>query len=234
MSTPNTWQAIDAHTWLYDDGGVRFFLLEGTERALLIDSGMNTRNARDLAEAQTRLPVSLFNTHLDMDHAGSNAQFEQFLVDPAELVNCRQPLTSGQIIPVYDGDVIDLGDRPLEAIALPGHTPGSLALLDKKTGMLFSGDPIQRDGQIFMFGPLRNFPAYIHSLRRLLTRKAEITAIYPSHAACPIPPEAIDEVLAGAERIERGECPYTLHDLFGTTVRVYDVGTTRFLGENKE
>ena len=229
MTAQNNWTPIDAHTWIYEDGGVRFFLLEGTEQALLIDSGMNTHNARDLAQAQTDLPVRLFNTHADMDHVGSLDQFEQFYIDPAELVNLRVSIKAEQVLPVYDGDVIDLGGRPLEAIALPGHTPGSLALLDKNNGWLFSGDPIQRDGNIFMFGPMRNLPAYILSLERLRKRKHEIQAIYPSHAACPIPPEAIDEVLEGARRIECGECPYARRDMFGTTVRVYDAGTTRFL-----
>ena len=73
---------------------------------------------------------------------------------PAELVNYKLPHPSQKIVPVYDGDVIDLGERELLAIALPGHTPGSTALLDKNSEMLFSGDPIQ-DGHIFMFGEMR-------------------------------------------------------------------------------
>ena len=40
----------DASTWIFDEAGVRFFLLAGTERALLIDSGMMTRNAKELAD----------------------------------------------------------------------------------------------------------------------------------------------------------------------------------------
>lgn len=233
MERQDNWQRIDENTWQYDDGGVRLFLLEGADRALLVDSGMNTRNARELAEARTALPVSLFNTHADMDHIGGNGQFAEVWISPAELVNYRPPLTSGQVRPVFDGDVIDLGGRPLEAIALPGHTPGSLALLDRNTGNLFSGDPIQQNGHIFMFGPMRSFPAYILSLRRLAARRAEIAAIYPSHADCPISPDAIDALIAGAEKVERGECPYALRDMFGTTVRVYDAGIASFLGEDR-
>ena len=36
-------QKIDGQTYAFDEGGVRFFLLLGTEKALLIDSGMMTR-----------------------------------------------------------------------------------------------------------------------------------------------------------------------------------------------
>ena len=39
---------INANTWRIEDDGVRLFLLAGTEKALLIDSGMNLNNARDI------------------------------------------------------------------------------------------------------------------------------------------------------------------------------------------
>lgn len=41
---------------------------------------------------------------------------------------------------VADGDVIDLGDRRFEVLHVPGHTPGSIALWEGVTGLLFSGD----------------------------------------------------------------------------------------------
>ena len=40
------------------------------------------------------------------------------------------------------GDVIDLGDRTLEVVHLPGHSPGSVAFWDARTGLLFSGDVV--------------------------------------------------------------------------------------------
>ena len=42
------------------------FLLVGTEKALLIDSGMNTLNAKQIAESITKLPIILLNTHADL------------------------------------------------------------------------------------------------------------------------------------------------------------------------
>ncbi len=41
---------------------------------------------------------------------------------------------------LHDNDVIDLGDRPVRVITIPGHTRGSLAFLDEKNRLLFSGD----------------------------------------------------------------------------------------------
>lgn len=41
---------INNTTWRFENGGVRFFLLCGNEKAALIDSGMNAPNAKKLAE----------------------------------------------------------------------------------------------------------------------------------------------------------------------------------------
>ena len=75
---------IDEYSWRIEDTGVRFFLLTGMDRALLIDSGMRVSNARDIAAGLTDLPISLLNTHADRDHIGSNEQFESFYMHPAE------------------------------------------------------------------------------------------------------------------------------------------------------
>ena len=75
---------MNENSWRIEDGGVRFFLLAGTEKALLIDSGMTVSNAKDIAESITPLPVFLLNTHADRDHIGSNEQFDTFYMHPLE------------------------------------------------------------------------------------------------------------------------------------------------------
>lgn len=73
---------------------------------------------------------------------------------------------TGDFTPIEDdGDRIDLGERPLEIISLPGHTPGSIAILDVNNRVLISEDPIQ-DGLIFMFGVQREIHAYSKSLKK--------------------------------------------------------------------
>ena len=157
---------INDRSWRIEDSGVRFFLLTGEERALLVDSGRNVHCARDIAASLTDLPVSLINTHADGDHVGSNGQFESFYMHPAEESNfCRED-RPGKISPILEGDILDLGERKLEVIHLPGHTPGSIALLDVENRVLISGDPIQ-DGRIYMFGPFRNMQTYIKGLAHL-------------------------------------------------------------------
>ncbi len=220
---------IDAMTWSFEEGGVRFFLLNGRERALLIDSGMETRNARELAEGLTDLPLELLNTHADRDHIGSNGEFERVYMSPAEAVNYYKGNGgTGEIAPLWDGDVLDLGDRPLRIVALPGHTPGSIAVLDVKYRRLFSGDPVQT-GRIFMFGPQREMHAYIHSLKRLEAMSSKFDRIYPSHAACPVLPTIIPQLISAAEAIVAGHAEGKTETGFGRPIRAYDMGVAAFL-----
>ena len=222
---------IDSHTWRIEEPGVRFFLLEGTERALLIDSGMQVRNAREIAEGLTSLPLSLLLTHGDRDHVGSNEEFPVFYMHPAEASNYYNTQGKrGEFLPVWDGEVLDLGDRPLEIIALPGHTPGSIAVLDRKARVLIGGDPVQ-DGQIFMFGVQREMHAYIHSLARLEGYRDAFDWVYPSHGSFPVSPDLIPALREAAEKVLRGEVQGTESEMHGRKIMRYDVGMAAFLGE---
>ena len=222
------WAKIDDKTYQYDEGGVRFFLLLGDREALLIDSGMEVHNAKELAEEITDLPITLFNTHTDRDHIGSNPEFDEVMLNLSELVNYNIPHPSQKIVPVYDGDIIDIGGRKLLAITLPGHTPGSTGLLDKDSGMFFCGDSIQ-DGRIFMFGAMRDLSAYIHSLRRLERYKDEIKEIYSNHGSIPLDYSIVDKLIDGALSIEKGELVPKEAEIFGQNVHVYNVGVASFI-----
>ena len=102
---------IDRDSWRIEDSGVRFFLLAGTERALLVDSGRSVHTARDIAAELTDLPISLLNTHADMDHVGSNPQFAAFYMHPDEEENFRRGERGGKILPVREGDVLRSGEK---------------------------------------------------------------------------------------------------------------------------
>ncbi len=220
---------VDEQTWRIDEAGVRFFLLAGTEKALMIDSGMEVHNAKEIAAGLTSLPVELLNTHADRDHIGSNEEFDWVYINPAELQNYgRTGGMLGGIRPVWDGDVLDLGGRSLEIIGLPGHTPGSIAVLDTGRRVLIGGDPVQ-DGNIFMFGPQRNLPAYYYSLKRLEQYTDRFDEIWPSHASCPVKPSLIGELIRGTERLVRGEIQPEAAEFHGVPVKRFDVGAAGLL-----
>ena len=224
---------INDSTWRFEDGGVRFFLLCGKEKAALIDTGMNASDAKELAERVTGLPLILINTHADPDHISGNGAFKEFYMSPKEEDNYRSNGGNGTIIPVKDGDVIDLGDRPLQIIDNPGHTPGSIAILDEKYRVLISGDAVQ-DGNIFMFGRYRNLDTYIGSLKRLKEYDGKYDEIYPMHGTIPVKPEFIDKLIEGAKQIQSKTAEGKKVDMFGTEVMLYKFPYAGFLCEVKE
>ena len=215
---------INSNTWRIEDGGVRFFLLTGSEKALLIDSGMNVHNARDIAAGLTNLPISLLNTHADRDHIGSNEQFPEFYMHPAEEPLYRRSGKPGTLLPVREGDVLDLGGRELRIIELPGHTPGSIAVLDGNNRVLISGDPIQLRGRIFMFGSHRSMQTYIRSLEHLEAYLDRFDEIWPSHAELPVSPKTVRMLHDGARAVLNGTIPGKSAELFGTPITEYDLG----------
>ena len=221
---------INDTTWRFEDDGVRFFLLCGKEKAALVDTGMNTPNAREMAESLTDLPIVLVNTHADPDHISGNAAFEEFYMSPAEEDNYRRNGGKGTIIPIKEGDVIELGDRPLRIIDIPGHTPGSIAILDEKYRVLISGDSVE-DGNVFMFGIYRNIDLYIESLRHLAKYDGQYDEVYAMHGSIPVKPDIIDKLIEGAEQICRGEAEGQKVNLFGNDVFLYKFPYAGFLYE---
>ena len=227
---------IDAKTWSIEDMMVRCFLLEGANEAILIDCGMMIPSVRAIAESLTEKPVRLALTHADRDHVGCTHEFSEIIMHPSESMvfhNISEAAADPDRILTFvkEGDVIDPGDRPLEIIHLPGHTPGSIAFLDRKNKWLFSGDPIQ-DGDIYMFGIHRDMPSYIDSLTRLKERVADFEQIYPSHGTMPVGVEMIEALIEGAKKVCRDDVSWTPKTMFdGKTVRAYDAGVATFLME---
>ena len=67
---------------------------------------------------------------------------------------------------LWDGDLVDLGDRQFEVIHTPGHSPGGIALWEAATGVLFSGD-IVYDGPLIEDTYHANAADYHRSMVRL-------------------------------------------------------------------
>ena len=222
---------INENTWRIEDGTVRFFLFCGSERAALIDSGMNCPDARQMAEALTDLPLIIINTHADRDHTSGNGAFEEVYMSPDEVGNYRNGNAS--IIPVHEGDVIDLGGRTLEVIDIPGHTPGSIGLLDEKNRVLVSGDSIQ-DGTIFMFGEMRDMNKYIESLKHLSEYEGKYDVVYPMHGSFPVSPDLVPKLIVGAIEILDGKAEGSPVERFGNKVMLYKFPYAGFFCEMKE
>jgi len=223
---------MDEHTWRIQEDMVRCFLLEGEEKAFLIDSGMHISNADEIAESIIDKPVELINTHGDRDHVGSNAKFDHFYMHTAELYNCKD-CDMSKMIPIQDGEILDAGGRKLKVIHIPGHTEGSIALLDIRNRVLYSGDTVQ-DGDIFLFGIHRNFNAYVMSLKRLLSFMGEFDAIHSNHGTIPLPASFLPALYEKAVEVQKGDIKGMDDMKFGHPITRVDVNIASFLLDQKK
>lgn len=81
---------------------------------------------------------------------------------------------------LQEGDTIDLGDRSLRVLHLPGHTPGSIGLYDESRRTLFSGDVLY-DDELLDTLEGSDISQYIATMRRL--RLLDVDIVHAGHGA---------------------------------------------------
>jgi glyoxylase-like metal-dependent hydrolase (beta-lactamase superfamily II) len=217
-----------------DHGGDNIYLVEGKDKALLIDTGTGTADLLACVRSLTTLPVSVVNTHGHPDHAGGDFQFQTVYAHPSDFdlivlftgSEARRGLiqrvlqespdseslvlkdTSGfdveRLVPVRAGTVFDLGGRTVEVIETPGHTKGSICLLDSGRKLLFTGDDNNTLVWLFLDHCLP-LETYLETLRSLQLRAGQFDILLPGHGE-PLDNTFIDEQIACAESILKGTC----------------------------
>ena len=194
--------------YILDDGRVRQFLITGEEEALLIDTGFADGQVHQAVRRLTSLPVRVVLTHGDVDHAGGLKDFGEGFLHRADwhLVKDRVSLK-----PLEEGDVFLCGGYCLEVVEIPGHTYGSVALLDRERKLLLPGDSVQKGGPIFMFGDHRSLDLYIESQKKLCALADQVETIIPCHHPYPVEPEYIRRNLEDAVELKKGTLKGTKH-----------------------
>jgi glyoxylase-like metal-dependent hydrolase (beta-lactamase superfamily II) len=86
------------------------------------------------------------------------------------------PAPAGRLL--EEGDVVDLGDRAFEVIHTPGHSPGGIALYERKTGILLSGDIIY-DGPLIDDAYHSLIDDYVATLLRM--RDLDVSVVHCGH-----------------------------------------------------
>lgn len=154
------------------------FLLFGRDRALLLDTGSRNSNiAPQIALSVHRwlernhrqsIALTVVHTHGHGDHIAGDASL-QSLHDPIMPVTLI-PASVEENQKFYgikdwpeDLGSVDLGDRIIDAIPIPGHQAAGIALYDRQTGILFTGDSVY-PGRLYV----RDLEAYRKSNQRLI------------------------------------------------------------------
>ena len=135
-----TVQKVDDKTYAISEYGhwekVHSFLLIGTERAALIDTGLGIDSMKRVTDQLTNLPIDVITTHVHADHIGSHAEFKNIYVHEADadwLINGIQGLSIEQIRKDVSRDIT----LPTPSTFNPAtYTP----FQGQPTGLLADGD----------------------------------------------------------------------------------------------
>ena len=121
---------------------------------------------------------------------------------------------------IEDGAVIDLGDRQLEVIHVPGHTPDAIALIDRHAGLMWTGDSYY-SGPIWLYAPETDLAAYEQSLDRLIAEVPNLKALLPAHNIARVSPEVLLRVKSGFKAMLAGQAR-RVESWQGTVVYEFD------------
>ena len=184
---------ICSNTWLVNGDGCTSYLVVGEKQGMLIDTGFATENIQEYVQTLTDKPVRMAaNTHGHFDHTGGNGWFERAYMSARALEIAKIPYPSKAALKyplaylvtiVGDGDTIDLGDRVLEIFEVPAHAPSSIAFLDRKERILFSGDEVGRGVMLYwqQTEPQPTVEQHARNLEKLLKHRKEFDFICSGH-----------------------------------------------------
>jgi hydroxyacylglutathione hydrolase len=230
-------QPVAPKTWAIDDGGNDIiYLIAGSQRALLLDTGWGVADLLGLVASLTKLPLTVVNSHGHPDHTFGNGQFTRVHIHPADAPMVRHSppperrrwiaqhvlgaslpdsfdvrtwaTSVPELLPLQDGQTFDLGDRTLQIVTLPGHSSGSICLLDLQERLLFTGDFVL-PGVVWLHLdeslPLQTFLAHLYRVRDLADK---FDSLLPSHGdlvSLHFPTHTLADLAHGIERILRGK-----------------------------
>ncbi len=208
---------------------IRSFVFLGNKDALLVDSGTGVGDLKEIIEKITDLPITALFTHAHGDHIGGAKYFNKRLMHPSEFdYYASEAEETVSMDPVWEGAIIDLGTYRFEVILIPGHSPGSIALLEKEKRFLIGGDSIQSGGPIIMLGSIRSFEAFQASMAKLSERIDEFDIIYASHNDLIVQPETIKILNQGVSKLLRNEISPEHLERFGQEGRIYKYDNVSF------
>ena len=201
------------------------YLVEGEDRALLIDAGCGVGNIAAYVGTLTKLPLTVVLTHGHYDHCGGMYRFDEvhlnreeriptaihyteevgariakehgFSDDPEAVTRIRDI----RMLDLEDGRVFELGGGvEVEAICCPGHTVATMAMLIRPDRLLLTGDACHWITYLHFESGL-TVERFRKSLVKLQTRESEWDSLLLSHPVDEAPKSLIPEMIGRCDQL---------------------------------
>lgn len=177
--------------WRIDDWfSSSCYLIEGRDKALLIDTGLGEGNLAELVTSLTNLPVEVAITHPHGDHMHWVDSFDRVYLHKDDIALMREkpdvfPATfrypnnsHTEFIPIEEGTKIHLGDIDVEVWELSGHTAHSVVFVDRSHKCIFTGDAIGSGYIVLLIcseeHAMETVEQYRESLMKITPRMSEL------------------------------------------------------------
>lgn len=229
-------------TGITDIAGVHCFLVEGSERAVLIDTGAGAGNLKKYIAGLTELPVDVILTHGHCDHAGGAAGFDRVYLAEADWKLAEYhatmerkieyvrfaaeeqaehvaeedfaPVRKKAYLPLKDRQIFDLGGVTLKVIAVPGHTAGMVCVLNVEERSILFGDAC--NPCVFLWDEeSEDVSVYKESLENLKKVEKDYDTVYLSHGPYRTEKKILDNVIEVCDTILAGKADNQPFDFMG-------------------
>lgn len=164
-----------------------------------------------IGDAEIPLLRYLFSADSRKDISSDFFRSPKFKALPKEHTDSWFKQSPKTIIPLSDGDKIDLGERCIRVISTPGHTSGSICLLDEKERLLFSGDTILKCNHLLNLEESAPIEAFQDSLLRIKTFDECFQTILTGHERSFLPKTHLEELINGVNDIVNGKMKGVYH-----------------------
>lgn len=231
-------------TKITDVTGVAMFLVEGSEKAVLIDTATGAGDLKAYVDTLTDKPLEVILTHGHCDHAGGAAPFDKVYLHPAdwelvkhhasmdtkvEYVGFSTPVkvdladfaperTAGYL-PLTDGQIFDLGGVTLEVIHVQGHTQGMVCILNREERSILFGDAC--NPSVFLWDEESScVEDYRDSLLAFKKQEDRYDTVYLSHGPTTIDKAVLDGVIEVCEEILADTNDWEPFEFLGHALRI--------------
>lgn len=239
-----TSEKISSHmTRIEAPGGVCMYLVEGTEKAVLLDTAFGVGDLKGYVKTLTQKPLEVLISHGHVDHAGGAGQFDTVYLSredwSLEKRHCSmnqrlqsmqngpggmpsgitpadfQPERTAAYLPLEEGMRFDLGGVTVLPIAVPGHTQGMLVFLILEDRAAIFGDACG-EHTLLIFEESSSISEYRKSLLHLQSFEQEYDTVLRNHGSYTSPKSLLENNLELCDAILAGTDDAFPLEFFGT------------------